>query len=57
VAPAVDQVTRFVTLRASIKGAGKRLRPGMFLNVKVLLDEERDSTQCDDQRDGLVTGG
>jgi membrane fusion protein (multidrug efflux system) len=40
--PAVDQVTRSVTLRASTKDAGKRLRPGMFLNVNVMLDRKRD---------------
>lgn len=40
--PAVDPATRTVTLRASVTDPDKRLRPGMFVNVSVLLDSERD---------------
>ena len=40
--PAVDPVTRSVTLRASATDPDKKLRPGMFVNVSVLLDSQRD---------------
>ncbi len=42
IAPAVDQTTRSVALRASVADPGKRLRPGMFVNVAVELAEERE---------------
>ncbi len=40
--PEVDQVTRAVKLRASAQDPKDRLRPGMFINVKVILDEKRE---------------
>ena len=40
--PEVDQVTRSVKLRASAQDPKHRLRPGMFVNVKVMLDKKRE---------------
>lgn len=40
--PTVDPRTRAVTVRASTKDPEERLRPGMFLNVEVMLDEQRE---------------
>ncbi|HEY6727982.1 MAG TPA: efflux RND transporter periplasmic adaptor subunit, partial [Polyangiaceae bacterium] len=40
--PAVDPATRTVTLRATTSDPDKKLRPGMFVNVSVLLDSQRD---------------
>ena len=40
--PAVDPGTRSVQLRASTTDPDKRLRPGMFVNVNVMLDKELD---------------
>ncbi len=42
VEPEVNQATRAVTIRASTQDPKQRLHPGMFLNVRVLLDETRD---------------
>lgn len=42
IAPAVDQATRSVTVRAAVRDVEKRLRPGMFLNVTVQLDAKRE---------------
>lgn len=39
--PNVDQRTRAVTVRASTVDPERRLRPGMFINVSVLLDQTR----------------
>lgn len=39
--PGVDQSTRSATVRASTQDPDKRLRPGMFVNVLVVLDEAR----------------
>ena len=40
--PSVDPATRTVALRATTTDPEKRLRPGMFVNVSVLLDNQRD---------------
>lgn len=40
--PAVDPVTRSVTLRATTTDPDKKLRPGMFVNVSVALDSQRE---------------
>ncbi len=40
--PAVNQVTRNVTVRASTTDPKQNLRPGMFVNVTVLLEDTRD---------------
>lgn len=40
--PSVSPTTRAFTLRASTKDPDQRLRPGMFLNVSLLLDQKRD---------------
>jgi membrane fusion protein (multidrug efflux system) len=42
VSPAVDDATRAVKLRASASDPEKRLRPGMFVTVTVMLDERRE---------------
>lgn len=39
--PNVDQRTRSFTVRASTVDPERRLRPGMFINVSVLLDQTR----------------
>ncbi|HXS19236.1 MAG TPA: efflux RND transporter periplasmic adaptor subunit, partial [Polyangiaceae bacterium] len=39
--PSVDERTRSVTVRASTVDPERRLRPGMFVNVSVLLDKTR----------------
>jgi len=39
--PAVDSTTRTVRLRASLPNPDERLRPGMFLNVAVVLPRQR----------------
>lgn len=39
--PAVDPTTRTVTLRASLRDPDKRLRPGMFVNVALELDDKQ----------------
>lgn len=39
--PSVDQRTRSVTVRASTNDPERRLRPGMFVNVNVMLDKAR----------------
>lgn len=39
--PTVDPMTRSVTLRASVRDPDKRLRPGMFVNVSVELDDKQ----------------
>ena len=41
IAPSVDPRTRSVSVRASTQDPEKRLRPGMFINVTVALDDER----------------
>jgi membrane fusion protein (multidrug efflux system) len=38
--PQVDPVTRSIKARATIPNEGERLRPGMFVNVSVVLPEE-----------------
>ncbi|HEU5072972.1 MAG TPA: efflux RND transporter periplasmic adaptor subunit, partial [Polyangiaceae bacterium] len=40
--PAVDPVNRTVSLRATTSDPNKKLRPGMFVNVSVMLDSQRD---------------
>jgi membrane fusion protein (multidrug efflux system) len=42
--PSLDQRTRSVTIRASTVDPERRLRPGMFVNVSVLLDKTRKVT-------------
>lgn len=42
--PSVNRRTRSVELRASTKDPEKRLRPGMFVNVSIELDQEREVT-------------
>jgi membrane fusion protein (multidrug efflux system) len=39
--PELDPVTRAIKLRASVDGADHGLRPGMFVNVSVVLPEKR----------------
>ncbi|MGD1087317.1 MAG: efflux RND transporter periplasmic adaptor subunit [Verrucomicrobiota bacterium] len=39
--PALDAVTRSVTLRATFENTNQLLRPGMFVRVEVVLPEER----------------
>jgi len=39
--PSVDQRSRAVTVRASTNDPERRLRPGMFVNVSVLLEKTR----------------
>lgn len=40
--PSVDPVSRSVSLRATTTDPSKKLRPGMFVNVAVKLDSQRD---------------
>jgi membrane fusion protein, multidrug efflux system len=40
--PEVNEVTRSVKVRASVEDAKQQLRPGMFVNVSVLLDQKRE---------------
>jgi membrane fusion protein (multidrug efflux system) len=40
--PALDSVTRSVTLQATLENPGQALRPGMFVRAEVLLPEQRD---------------
>ena len=37
----VDEETRTITVRADVANADQRLKPGMFADVKILLDESR----------------
>ena len=37
----VDEETRTITVRADVDNADRRLKPGMFADVKILLDESR----------------
>jgi membrane fusion protein (multidrug efflux system) len=39
--PAVDSTTRSIRVRASVPGAGDKVRPGMFANVSVVLPEQK----------------
>jgi len=40
--PGVDPLTRTIQVQATVANSGKRLRPGMFVKVSVLLPEEED---------------
>lgn len=40
--PEIDQITRSVRVRATIRNEGEQLRPGMFANVEVLLPSEQE---------------
>jgi membrane fusion protein (multidrug efflux system) len=42
VEPALDPATRSIKLRASLENADDRLRPGMFVSVKVLMPRRTD---------------
>lgn len=42
ISPEVDQVTRSIRVQATIANSGEELRPGMFVNVEVVLPQKTD---------------
>lgn len=47
--PLVDTNGRSIVIRAIVKNAGARLRPGMFARVRLLFSDERDSLGVPEQ--------